>query len=243
MRPDGAGPQLQLPVLSPWMRNLLIGLFALFAVELVLRNLGMPVDALAWRPFGEGFSLWQPLTRYLVQGGHAGAVYNVLFGLLILYFVLPAVDSLLTRERTIRAVIAGAIGGTALPLILDALFLDGSATQGWTVLTTALFVLFGLSLPSGVIRLWFIIPITGQVIVWGIFGLELIFFLLNPSLRTAEGLGTWLGVYAWWHSLGPGGHRRNLRRQARKVEKELRRFQVIEGGKQDDQDRDDDWVH
>lgn len=248
MSQGGAGPQLQLPMLLPWMRNVLVGLFALFVVELLARNAGFPVERLRWHAFGHGFELWQPLTRFFVQGGSTGAVFNVLIGLLVLYFFLPGLDSMMPRERIGKAALAGAVGGTAVPMLLDLLLLDGGSTGGWTVLTTALVVLFGLAMPNGVIHLWFVLPITGSFIVWGTLGLSVVFFLIGPALGTSEAIGTWAGVFGWWHLMGPGARRRDLKRQASRVEQELRRFEVIEGGRsqpQGGQGRpdDDDWVH
>lgn len=244
MRQGAAGPQPQLPPLAPWMRNLLVGLFALYVVELLAANAGLPVQALAWHPFGSGFEPWQPFTRFLVQGR---SVLGVLLGLLVLYFLLPAVDRLLTREQMSQALLAGAAGGTALPLLLDLVLVGGPGIHGWTVLSTSLVLLFGLAVPSGVVNLWFVIPITGRVIVWGSLGLSVVLFLLDPSLRTSEGIGTWLGVYGWWNVLGPGGRKRQLRRKARRIERELRRFEIIEGGRSDRpqgaQREDDDQVH
>src|SRR5690606_20193193 len=119
-----------------------VGLFALFVVELVLRNVGLPVDALVWYPFEGPFQPWQPLSRYLVQGGSQSAVFNVIFGLLVLYFLLPAVDSLLPRAQAARALVAAIVGGTLLPLGVDALLPLSSGTSGWTVLTTTAILLF-----------------------------------------------------------------------------------------------------
>lgn len=244
MRQGAAGPQLQLPSLAPWMRNLLVGLFVLYVVELLAANAGLPVGALAWQPFGSGFEPWQPLTRFFVQGR---SVFGVLLGLLVLYFLLPAVDAVLTRAQLGRALLAGAVGGTALPLLLDLFLVDGPGIHGWTVLATSLVLLFGLAVPGGVVNLWFVIPITGRIIVWGSLGLSVVLFLLDPSLRTTEGIGTWLGVYGWWELFGPGGRKRHLRRKARDIQRELRRFEIIEGGRSDrpqgDQRDGDDQVH
>ena len=52
-------------------------------------------------------------------------------------------------------------------------------------------------------------------------------------------MGVWLGVMGWYYYLGPGARRRQLTRQATRIERELSRFRVIDGGKTDP----DDWVH
>lgn len=249
MRRGAGTPQLHLPELAPWMRNLMVGLFAMYVGELVARNIGLPIDTLAWSPFEAGFQVWQPLTRYLVQGGTRGSVFDVLFGLLVLYFLLPAVGTLLSRHQATRALLAGVVGGTLVPLLLNALVPMAGVNSGWTVLTTTAILLFGLAMPSGVVHLWFVIPITGRTIVWGSLGLATVFFLIDPALRTSEGLGTWLGVYGWWMGLGPGSRRRRLLSEAQKVQRELSRFEVIEGGRRDPRPSrnrptdHDDWIH
>lgn len=243
-RGQPTGP-IALPPLEPWLRNLLVGLFGLYVVELILRNVGVPVYALAWAPFDKGFSVWQPATRFVVQGDDSGAAFSVLVGLLVLYFMLPAVEQLMAWAQVRSAVVFGAVGGTAFALALDAVgLIPGGGTMGWTLAITSLIVLFGLAMPQGTVQLFFVLPVTGQVIVWGTLALSLVFFLLGRSLGTAEALGTWIGVYSWWHLLGPGARRRQLLNKASSIEKELRRFEVIEGGRDDPQGgQRDDWIH
>jgi len=237
-------PSFQLPPAPPWMNQVLGGLFALYVLELVLRNVGVPVYDVVWHPFGQGFALYQPVLRFLVQGDDSGALFNVLIGLLVLYFILPAIEQVLDREVWQRGLAAGMVGGTVIPLVLDGIGLipDGG-TMGWTMSTAALFVMFGLAMPAGVVRLFFVLPVSGKVIVWGTLALSVVFFLLDRSLHTAEGVGVWAGVAGWWWGVGPGARRRTLQRKATSIEAELRRFQVIEGGRSNNRPNDDEWVH
>lgn len=236
-------PQLQMPSLSPWMTRVLGGLFALYVLELVLRNAGLDVYALVWRPLGSGFAPYQPFGRFLVQGDDSGALFNVLIGLLVLYFLLPAMDQVLERAQWLRGLAAGVVGGTVLPFLLDVVGLaPGGGAMGWVVSTSALFLLFGLAMPDGEIRLFFVLPVSGRIIVWGTLALSVLFYLLGPSLHTAEAIGVWCGVMAWWYGLGPGARRRQLQKKATSIEAELRRFQVIEGGRSN-RPSDDEWVH
>jgi len=69
----------------------------------------------------------------------------------------------------------------------------------------------------------------------------LLFFLYSPNLGTAQHLGSWLGLMVWWFGTGPGSRGRKLKAKGRKVEKDLKRFKVLEGGQ--NQDNKGDWVN
>lgn len=247
MRPGSYGTQsFQLPPLLPWVRNLLLGLFGLYVLEIIARSYsGLSVDQLAWAPLGHGFRVWQLATHYLVQGASSQAAMRLVFGLLILYFFLPAITQVLSRQVLVRGMAAGAVGGLVLGLGGDGLLhlLGGSgaaSAMGWWVLTGSAVMIFGLAMPNADIRLFFVIPIKGVYFVWGSVILSLIYVALGPSVSTFELLGATLGPLAWWHWLGPAARRRHLKAKARSIEKELARFTVIEGGKSDD---DDEWIH
>lgn len=241
MRPREDGfDSFRLPPLHPWMRNLLVALLVLYLVEVVARNfVGVPVDLLAWRPMGAGFRPWQLLSHYLVQGPGRGGTTSVLLSLLVLYFFLPPLSDMLSRRHFAEGVAAGAAGGVLLGLALDLFLGLGGAASGWSVAPMAMVVLFGLAMPGGVVRLFFVIPVTGRWIVWGTVAIAGLFLLADPGLDAAEHLGAALGVVGWWRWRGPGARRRELARKARDIERELRRFEVIEGGRGED----DDLVH
>ena len=100
-------------------------------------------------------------------------------------------------------------------------------------------VLFGLGMPNGIVHLFFILPVRAIWFVWGSIAIAGLSFLAQPALATADAVGAWCGVMGWYHYMGPGRRRRELTRQAASIERDLRRFQVIEGGKTDP----DEWVH
>jgi len=237
-----AQPQFRLPTLEPWMKQLLGLLFGMYVLELVLRNTGMPVGQLEWHAFESGFAIYQPVSRYLVQG--RSAVFSVMIGLLVLYFLLPGLLQMFSRQQLTQAVLSSAVGGTVLPMLLDAVWLSGGAVMGWSVLVLTLVVLFGLANPSGTIYAFFFIPISGTLILYGSLAISLAGFILSPTLAQAEPVGVWLGTVGWWFFMGPGRRRRDLKKKAEKIEKELRRFQVLEGGLSDTPQGDqDEWIH
>jgi hypothetical protein len=94
-------------------------------------------------------------------------------------------------------------------------------------------------MPNGIIQLFFVLPVRAIWFVWGSIAIAGLSFLAAPTLATADAVGAWLGVMGWYHYLGPGRRRRELTRQAAGIERELLRFQVLEGGKDDP----DEWIH
>ena len=192
---------MQLPYLPQWMKTLLAVLIGGYVLELLLRYTGLPIGDLAWHPFGAGFQPWQPFTRYLVQGD---AVLGVVFGCLVLAFALPAIEQNLDRGIWMRGFGAGLAGGVGLPLVLDGVgLLGGGPVMGWSTSVLALFVIFGLALPDAVVKLFFVLDVKASALVWMAVAFLGVFFVVNPSLSTADGLGTWCGVVAWWYGLGP----------------------------------------
>jgi hypothetical protein len=238
MRGDATAEVFGLPPIHPWIRNLMIGLFGLYVAELIGVNaVGQGLySLLALHPVGDGFAPWQLLTRYLVQGPQ---VMSVMFGLLMLYFALPLMDRFFSRSQLLQVLAAMFVGGTVLSLGLAALGIVGGLALGWGMVLTGLFALVGLAMPSMEFRLFFLIPVRASYFVWGAGVIAGLLLLASPSLSSADYLGSWLGVVAWWYLLGPGGRRRKLIQQSKKIEKELMKFQVIQGGR----NRDDDIVH
>ncbi len=235
---------MQLPRLETWMIRLLAGLFGLFVVELVARNAGLDLYGLSWHPIAHGFGPWQLVTHYFLQGSYDGSVTSVLFGLLMLYFALPAVDATVERGVWVRAIGAGAATGLVLGLLTDLVGLAGVApTMGWLPLAIGLFVVFGLALPDGIVKLFFVLDIPARWLVWLSLAILAVRMVLAPGLGSAEGLGMWIGVYGYWTLRGPGARRRELHQKKRSIERELRRFEVIEGGRSPNRPKDDDWVH
>jgi hypothetical protein len=237
--------QVQLPTLLPWHRNLLIALFAAYVLELLLNVVGVPLyRVLAWHGASTGgFAPWQPITRVLVQGADRSAVFSVLFGLMITYFFLGVLEEALGRRKLFTAVLAGAVAGTLLPLTLDVIgLLPGpDVALGWSFLVMALPTLFGLARPDADVLLYFF-PVKAKVFLWGGLVVALLLILVEQTLSSFQTLGVWVGVYGWWHLLGPGARRRDLKRQGRGIERELRKFQVLEGGRRN-RPPNDETVH
>lgn len=239
-----ASPAMQAPRLDPWMRNLLIGLFAAYVLELILANLRVPVDVLRLFPFDAGFAWFQPITRFVVQGREAAV--NVLISIAVLYFFLPVLPRLLGRRQWVEALGASALVATVLPMGIDALdLLPGAVRTGWDVLIPAIVVIFGLVQPKATIQLMFVLPVQASIFVWATLFFAVFFLLVSPTTASVEPVGAWIGVVSWWQFRGPGSRRRQLLKKADKLERELQRFTVLDGGKAErpQGSQGDDWIH
>lgn len=221
------------PPIAPWVRNLLLGLFGLYVLELVLGNLRIDLSPLYLLPWGQGFAPWQPLTRFLVQGGGNG-LFNVLVGLVVLYFALPMMERLLDRRRWIELMASAVLCATVFPLISEIVgLLPPGVRFGWSFLLMPIFLVLGLVQPKATVNLMFVLPVPASWIIWGSLIIGLLYLLASPNSGTLEPVSAWIGVMLWWNFRGPGARQRKLLNKAASIEKELKRFQVIEGGKSD----------
>lgn len=215
-------------------RRVVTGAAALAGAEWALRASGaFPVGALMWLPWGEGFQPWQPLTCYLVQGSD---LLGLLISLLVLRFMLPTLQQLLPRRQLLQALGAAIGGGTALALVVTLAGVGTGAVAGWGTLMFPAIALFGLVVPEGEVKLYFMLPVRARTLVWASLAIALITGVFSvvgrsSSLMAAHELGMWLGVYGWhtWR-------RRQLRPKAPppRPPRQVRNFHVIDGGRSDD---------
>jgi hypothetical protein len=220
-----------MPPLPAWLRNLLIGLVALYLVEVALANVvgASLYSALAW--FDPIAAPWQIVTRYLVQGLGSQPVMRLLFDLLLIYFLAPQVASAFDNRQRQQILVACIAGGTLVAGLLGAVGFAVAPAMGWHGLSIALITLFGLSNPEGVIRWNFVFPIPGKVIAWGTGVVNALILLGEHSMMAADDFGVWAGVMAWWFFVGPGARRRQLIGKTKKLERDLRNLQVLPGGR------------
>ena len=147
------------PPLARWMQVVLGSLFGLYVVELILLNLRVDLGPLVLQPVGHGLMPWQPLTRFLVQGG-GNALFNVIIGLVVLYFALPLLERLLDRRSWIELGTSAVVAATLLPILSEAIGLLPAAPRlGWGFVLIPMFVVVGLAQPRSTINLMFVLPV------------------------------------------------------------------------------------
>jgi len=201
------------------------------------------IDSGFWRP-------WQPFTAFLFNRGVMAAALDWL----MVFFFLGTVEKLVGRKRLGKGMIWTALiavlfahGAMALTMALangpDAGIAGPSiAFRGLEPFLISLLVIFGLAQPNAQILLFFVLPIKAAWMAWVSGLLALLVFITSTTMTTALILGGWLGGYVFVRS-GFGNinrlfERYRLLRKKKKLEKELSKFRVIEGGKDED-----DYLH
>ena len=90
------------------------------------------------------------------------------------------------------------------------------------------------------IRLFFVLKVQAKWVAYGSGLIALLFFLSGRDLGSTMYLSGWIFAFGYM-SLGQDFFKQwNLRRQARKTEKELGKFTVLKGGKDE---KGDDWIN
>lgn len=238
--------QFAFPTPEGWERNLLIGLFVAYLAEVLIVQFAYSglYELLGWIPtagWAESGALWQPMTRFFVQG--PGAI-GVLIRLAVLFFALPVMSSLVSQQGGLQAVGAAAIGGTVLPLLvgLGITYASSQPLLGWGALVMVPFVLLGLIQPKATVYL-IVFPLEARWLLWAALAIPLFMIVISPpEAWMFESIGVWAGAVAWHEAAGPGARRRQLHQERTRVESELeklRRFEVIEGGRSGNAPPDD----
>jgi hypothetical protein len=229
--------ELGLDRLDPLTRRALTTLSALTVAQIVLPAMNVSLSPLRWLPFGAGFQLWHPVSFLIAP---PGSLLEPLFSLLTCLFLLPALQLRLT-EGELRQILGSAwAGGVALALGSDAAGFGSGSLAGWSLLLLPVISMVGLALPDVQLRFFGLIPVPHKLVVYGPGALALWWTLTAPAgngdmVSSSFALGAWAGPFAWWHTRGPGAAARRPPTPTRRpAAHDLRRFQVLPGGRDQD---------
>jgi membrane associated rhomboid family serine protease len=190
------------------------------AAALVDRQLFQVFMALALKPAAVWRGqVWRLVTWPFVET----SPMSLIFACLTLYWFAPQLAQQMGSWRFLRlvgGVITMAGVGTCLIALIDGDVLGHTYLGTWT-LTTALVVLWGLSFPHQVVRIYFLLPIRGYWVAWGAVAVTVLFVIyfgwthFLPELLAEAAALLWFfraAVLARWRSA-----RRSLRaRSARR---------------------------
>ncbi len=236
MMPSGFGTQW-----TPLVRNVILTLFAIYVVGL-LAGVSRVMPLFGLMPVGGGLLPWQPLTFSFV-GGAPGSMLWQFVG--VFFFLQPVVDAMSQRRMwlctlftwgfaLVVKIVAELVGALDPAPVID---------FGWWV--TALVTWFGFTHRGAEVRLMFVLPVKAEMLAWLGGLLALLYVLFSRDTASLHMLAAFVGA---WIALQiePGTWRRlKLRWKKRKIERELGKFEVIEGGRAERPRRGDpkDWVN
>jgi membrane associated rhomboid family serine protease len=226
---------------TPLVRNVMLTLFGLYVVELVI-GWQRCLPWLALFPPGQGLLPWQPLT-FSFMGGDPRSMLWQFVG--VFFFLQQVVDAMGARRFWLSTLFAW---GFALCFKLGAELAGVLAPApalgfGWWV--DAMVCWFGLLHRDAQVRMMFVLPVRAEILAWGSGLLSLLYLLFSRDTASLHMFAAWLGAFLVLR-LDPGIFRRlRLRWKKRQIERELGRFEVIEGGKGERPRRSDpkDWVN
>jgi membrane associated rhomboid family serine protease len=206
---DGGGFGIQLPSLGPAAKwtLLVIGVISLAqAILLNWMNISWPYELLIGSTVQiRAFELWRLLTASMLCPP-SGFVNGTLFPLLGLYFFLPGIEKRMGTRRTLQFIILAALIANSVTTALDFLPYPGAVLHhhifsGFYAVLTAVVVAFSLLNPDSVIRLFFVIPITGKQLKW----VELALIVFSFIYGDHVGEGPFAPFVGWGFGMLFGG--------------------------------------
>ena len=224
--------------LTPLAKNTLIGLVAIYVVQIILIHwLHLPIQRwlYLWPVHSGSWMPWQPITSQVLN--YDSFSLGVLFDWLMVYFFAGQVERMFTTKKYIKAM-AFALGVAAVVtglLDLAGALANPTTFVGQRAFTIALIAFFGLSIPHAKIMLFPIpIEIKAAWVAWGSGFLALIYFIIGRDLGSSMGLFGWVGAWAWLNG-GDTLSKLKNRKKSNDRDKEMSRFTVYQGGRDDDE--------
>lgn len=214
---------------TPVVKFLLIANTAVFFLQLFLPSdivllFGL-VPALVW----QDFYLWQLFTYQFLHGG----LFHILFNMLALWMFGCDLERRWGSEFFLKYYFVSVIGGG----ILNTLFVPGQTAPsiGASAGIYGILLAYGLIYPNRIVYFYFLFPIKMKHFVWIIGAIA-----FYSSITASQGgiahlahLGGMLFGYVYLRWGNPWDHFK-LYRDRRRLARLKRRFQVIHGGKDDD---------
>lgn len=228
---------------TPLVRNVLVTLFVIYLAQL----LAMPrLDQwLGWQPYGSGlFFPWQPLTCVLL--GTLDPLQTCLQWLGV-FFMLPILEQVLPAARIGRAMLFSWAVAVSAIFLLEFAGILGQAGEisGLAPLMAALTALVGFLLPNTTFLLFFVLPVKALWIAWGTGLLTFLYMVASRDAGSAANFFAWGGAWIFVQFIGGNFRRWRLQLKKKQVERKLRRFEVIEGGKDGNvrTKRPEEWIN
>ena len=221
-------------------KMMLIIYAAVYVLELIgVHWLGIPLyRMLALSPLAsDNFYIWQLITHPFIHD--PSSPIGFLIDCLVFYFFAGTIESALGTQQFLALYFIAALGGAVAGLIFSAFSAAMIAYAGMMTSLLALIVVFGLLQPESTVLLMFVIPVKAKYISYGTVIVTALTFLARTNVYGAYHLGgiglAWLFFRYPSDWLDPNWWRWKHFEYSQR--KHRSRFTVIDGKKEDDDDR------
>ena len=223
------------PPLTPFVKKLLIALFAAWIVQIILQNwAGVPIfEFLALSTANPGVNtLWQLGTHVFAFPTGPQAVFSMLIVLLFLWLMLAPFEQRFGEKRTIQLCIVAALSSAVLALVVGLIVPSPSALYGAQAILLGSIAAFAWSYRGqGRMSFFGVIDMKPVHIIYLVLALSALMFITSgDAVALAADIGAIGGGMAFieWLRRPPGKRRRAKRRKKKSS------LDVVQGGRADE---------
>jgi membrane associated rhomboid family serine protease len=225
------------PPLTPFVKKLLIALFAAWILQIILQNwAGVPIfEFLALNTASPGLhTLWQLGTHVLASPTGPQTVLSMLITLVFLWWMLAPFEQRFGQKRTIQLCVVAALSAAFLALIVGLMVPSPSALYGAQALLLGSIAAFAWSYRGqGRMSFFGVIDMKPVHIIYLVLALSVLMFMTSgDAVALAADIGAiggGMGFIEWLRR--PPRRRRPKRGKRRKKKSD---FDVVQGGRADE---------
>lgn len=224
------------PPLTPFVKKLLIAMFAAWIIQILLQNwAGVPIFALlALDTANIGpHTLWQLATHVFAAPTSPQYLFSMLITLVFLWWMLAPFEQRFGQKRAIQLCVAAALTSAVAGILCGLLLANPSPMYGGNAMLLASISAFAWSYRGqGRMSLFGVIDMKAEHIIYLVVGLSALMFLLSRDIVSFAGdlaaIGAGIGFIEW---LKRPPKRRRAKKRKRKRSGSLG---VIEGGRNEE---------
>jgi membrane associated rhomboid family serine protease len=225
------------PPLTPFVKKLLIALFAGWILQIILQNwAGVPIfEFLALNTASPGLhTLWQLGTHVLAFPTGPQAVLSMLITLVFLWWMLAPFEQRFGQKRTIQLCVVAALSAAFLALIVGLVVPSPSALYGAQALLLGSIAAFAWSYRGqGRMSFFGVIDMKPVHIIYLVLALSVLMFMTSgDAVALAADIGAIAGGMGFIEWLRRPPRRRRPKRSKRRKKKGD--FDVVQGGRADE---------
>ncbi|HEX5657676.1 MAG TPA: rhomboid family intramembrane serine protease [Polyangiales bacterium] len=200
----------QFPPLTPFVKKLLITLFAIFVFAALATNfMGVPIVRLFALDTSQlsVATLWQIFTNVLVQS--PTGVFPLIINLVFIWLILPPFEDRYAAARTVQLLLAATVCSSLAALVTGLLIPSFAvALEGPGPLTLGAMSAYAVLLPPNAqVNFFGVLPMRSQHLLWVIVGLSVLGFITSKNLASLASdlgaIGGGIGFVKLWMQRPP----------------------------------------